>query len=232
MSPTRVRIVKNWDFPDLMAQSPGRRGEWDGVRFFEGEGEADHVVVLNQPAAPLEVFAPRNRIWAIIQEPPTPYHRHLHRGQEVFARIYTSDPRHAGTTSRHIGSQPALAWHAGLDFDTLAAIEAEIKKVLPQAAMTATITARSAYETKGLVKVLSRKTVMHSDDKLRWFYTTGATALAAAAIALQMGAAFGATPTKSPATPTMTPTTPANATPSPAVTPMPSIDGSPSQSRP
>ena len=62
--------------------------------------------------------------------------------------------------------------------------------------MTATITARSAYETKGLVKVLSRKTVMHSDDKLRWFYTTGATALAAAAIALQMGAAFGATPTR------------------------------------
>ena len=116
--------------------------------------------------------------------------------------------------------------------DTGTAIEAEIKKVLPQAAMTATITARSAYETKGLVKVLSRKPVMHSDDKLRWFYTTGATALAAAAIALQMGAAFGATPTKSPATPTMTPTTPANATPSPAVTPMPSIDGSPSQSRP
>lgn len=116
--------------------------------------------------------------------------------------------------------------------DTGTAIEGEIKKVLPQAAMTATITARSEYQTKGLVKLLSRKPVMHSDDKLRWFYTIGATALAVAAIALQIGAAFEARPSSSPATPTMTPTASSTATPSPAVTPMPSIDGSPSPSRP
>ena len=123
MSLTRVRIVKNWDFPDLMAQSPGGRGEWAGVRFFEGDGEADYVVVLNQPAATLEVIAPRNRVWAVIQEPPTPYHRHLHRGQAAFSRIHTTDPLLAGSTPRHIGSQPALAWHAGLDFDALDAMK-------------------------------------------------------------------------------------------------------------
>lgn len=122
MSPTRVRIVKNWDFPDLMAQSPGGRGEWEGVRFLEGDGEADYVLVLNQPAAPVEVAVPRNRIWAVIQEPPTPYHRHLHRGQPAFSRIYTTDAQLAGSTARHIGSQPALAWHVGLDFDALAAM--------------------------------------------------------------------------------------------------------------
>lgn len=116
--------------------------------------------------------------------------------------------------------------------ETGTAIEAEIKKVLPQAAMTATITARSKYQTKGLVKLLSRKPVMQSDDKLRWFYSVGATALAAAAIALQIGAAFEATPTKSPATPTTTPTASSTATLSSPVTPTPSDDGSPSPSHP
>ena len=124
MSPpsTTVRIIKNWDFPDLMRQSPGGRGVWDGVRFFEGEGDADYVVVLNQPAAPVTITAARNRVWAIIQEPPTRYHRYLHAGQPAFGRIYMSDPERAGATPRHQGSQPALAWHVGLDFDALAAM--------------------------------------------------------------------------------------------------------------
>jgi hypothetical protein len=49
-------------------------------------------------------------------------------------------------------------------------IEDEIKKSLPRAGMTATITARSEYETSGLVRRLSRRLVVHSDDKLVWFY--------------------------------------------------------------
>jgi len=71
-------------------------------------------------------------------------------------------------------------------------IEDEIKKSLPQAGMTATITARSEYHTSGLVRRLSRKQVMHSDDKLVWFYKIGAVALALAAIALQIGVLIGA----------------------------------------
>lgn len=69
-------------------------------------------------------------------------------------------------------------------------IENEIKAALPKAQMTATITARSEYRTKGLVRWLSRKPVMHSDDKLGWFYAVGATALGAAAVALQVGVMF------------------------------------------
>ena len=95
MTERTVRVIKNWDFPDLMRQSPGARGVWNGVRFFEGEGDADYVMVLNQPAAPVSVEAARNRIWAIIQEPPTRYHRYLHQGQESFGRVYTSDAKRA-----------------------------------------------------------------------------------------------------------------------------------------
>ena len=52
-------------------------------------------------------------------------------------------------------------------------IEDEIKRDLPQAGMTRTITARSAYKPRGLVRWLSgtkKGHEMHSDDKLAWFY--------------------------------------------------------------
>lgn len=67
-------------------------------------------------------------------------------------------------------------------------IEDEIKRDLPQAGMTRTITARSAYKPRGLVRWLSgtkKGHEMHSDDKLAWFYKIGAFALLLAAVGLQ-----------------------------------------------
>jgi hypothetical protein len=83
--------------------------------------------------------------------------------------------------------------------------EEEIKKVLPAAGMTASITAGSIYKPKGTVRILSRRKEMHSDDKLVWFYTVGAIALALAAIALQAGVLMGSAAHRSSDTP-LTPT--------------------------
>lgn len=58
--------------------------------------------------------------------------------------------------------------------------------------MTAAITAGSTYQTRGVVRVLSRRKRMHSDDKLVWFYKVGALALTLAAIAFQVGALVSA----------------------------------------
>lgn len=69
-------------------------------------------------------------------------------------------------------------------------IEDEIKRSLPAAGMTAAITAGSAHKTRGLVRFVSRRKEMHSDDKLVWFYKVGALALALAAAAFQVGAMF------------------------------------------
>lgn len=66
-------------------------------------------------------------------------------------------------------------------------IEAEIMKDLPRVGMTALITERSVLRTSRPVGLLSRKKEMHSQDKLIWFYKVGAFALAAAAVALQIG---------------------------------------------
>lgn len=105
-------------------------------------------------------------------------------------------------------------------------IENEIKKVLPQAGMTASITAGSVQPTGRLVGFLSRRKTMHSDDKLVWFYKIGAAALIIAAAALQLGILLGSNaapgkPTPAPATSapaTSAPATPASPTPAPAST--------------
>lgn len=88
--------------------------------------------------------------------------------------------------------------------------EEEIKKVLPAAGMTASITAGSIYRPKRTVRILSRRSEMHSDDKLVWFYTVGAIALALAAIALQAGVLLGSAARSSSETP---PTPTASSTP-------------------
>lgn len=66
-------------------------------------------------------------------------------------------------------------------------IEDEIKKTLPHVGMTATITARSVQPTRRLARLLTRKTELHSDDKLVRFYLVGAGALFMSAVALQIG---------------------------------------------
>lgn len=84
-------------------------------------------------------------------------------------------------------------------------IEDEIRRTLPAAGMTASITAGSTYPTKRVVRLLSRRKEMHSDDKLVWFYKIGGVALALAAVALQFGALIGPTTTGQPATPERSP---------------------------
>lgn len=115
-----VRIIKNWDYPDWRRMSPGGEGVWDNIQFTEEPVEnPDYVVVLNQPNETVKVNISPDRIWAIIQEPPTPYHRYLHRGQPGFARIYTSDTALAGTGVRYRANYPVLVWHVQKSFDEL-----------------------------------------------------------------------------------------------------------------
>ncbi len=66
-------------------------------------------------------------------------------------------------------------------------IEDEVKKSLPQAGMTAAITAGSTHRPAAVIRFVSRKSEMHSDDKLTRFYQVGAAALLLAVIALQVG---------------------------------------------
>lgn len=106
--------------------------------------------------------------------------------------------------------------------------EEAIRAHLPEAHMTAGITARSRQPISRGLSVLAGKKgwsmedgqrVMHSDHKLRWFYRVGMFAFLVGAVALQVGLWLpGSTADASPTTPPTTPS-PITATPSSSSTP-------------
>jgi Glycosyltransferase family 10 (fucosyltransferase) C-term len=117
---TLVRVAKDWDWPDLLRQTPGGKGVWDGINFTTDEvDECDVLVVLNNRMKhAVHARCPKGRVWALMQEPyARGFTDWMAEGHEAFDRIYTnylpsSDPK-------YIASQPALPWHVNRTFDEL-----------------------------------------------------------------------------------------------------------------
>ena len=115
-----VRIVKDWDWPNLLRQTPGGMGIWDGIRFTtEDVEECDALVVLNNRMKhAIHAQCPRGRVWALMQEPYAKgFTDWMAEGHEAFDRVYTNycptlDPK-------YITSQPAVPWHVNRTFDEL-----------------------------------------------------------------------------------------------------------------
>ena len=117
-----IRIIKNWNWPDLLRQTPGGRGCWGDVQFILDEaGACDYTLVLNHPPREMRVNCPPHHVWALIQEPPNELFKRYHRGQPEYNRIYTTDPALEGPRYWH--TQPALPWHINRDFDYLSKSE-------------------------------------------------------------------------------------------------------------
>ena len=113
-----VSILKNWDWPDLIRQTPGNSGQWGEIHFAEGYCEGtDYVIVLNGVSERTRVKCSPEKIWAIMQEPPVGQSALWHHGNNAFARIYTTDPNLKG--GRFIVSQAALPWHVNKTYDEL-----------------------------------------------------------------------------------------------------------------
>lgn len=115
-----VRIVKDWDWPDLMRQTPEGKGCWDGIQFtLDDVEECDYLIMLNNRMKKFtRVKCPKENIWVIMQEP---YERGftdwVMEGHEYFARVFT---HHAPAKDRkYVASQPALPWHVNRTFDQL-----------------------------------------------------------------------------------------------------------------
>lgn len=117
---TLVRIVKDWDSPDLMRQTSGCSGVWDGISFtLDPVERCDYLVVLNHARAgeTVSVCCPPNNVWAIMQEPPNEILKPMHLGIDTYQRIYTPGAEVQG--KRYIQGQTALPWHVGKDYDFL-----------------------------------------------------------------------------------------------------------------
>lgn len=115
---TVVRIVKDWDSPDLLRQTPGGKGLWEGVRFeLGGRGDCDLLVVLKRLPEDLSLRCRAGGLWLIKQEPPVKALDRHRMGHDQFDRVFLP-----GYESTHPGaehSQPALPWHVDRSYDEL-----------------------------------------------------------------------------------------------------------------
>jgi len=120
---TLVRIVKDWDWPNLMRQTPGEKGVWDGMKFTLDPVEAcDFLIMLNnRMRTDTYVKCPKNNVWAIMQEP---YERGftdwMIEKHDSFAKVFTHHI--IPNNDKYVVSQPALPWHVNKTFDELVSI--------------------------------------------------------------------------------------------------------------
>lgn len=115
---TLVRIARNWDFPNLLRQTPETSGIWDNITFTEKEVEqCNYLIILNDVQKKIEVKCPSDNIWIIAQEPPTSTGKKWHRIQPYSSKLFTSDTSKKG--DKYIKSHPALPWHVNKTYDEL-----------------------------------------------------------------------------------------------------------------
>lgn len=158
---TLVRIAKDWDWPDLMRQTPGGKGVWDGIRFTVGDDEeCDVLVVLNnRMKTDVRAHCPRGFVWGLMQEPYVRgFTDWMAEGHEAFDRIYTNyTPR---ADAKYVASHPALPWHVNRSFDDL------VSCGVPAKDRTCSWIAGSPRDLPGHMKRLSFLRVLRSDGTL------------------------------------------------------------------
>lgn len=119
----KVRIVKNWDWPNLMRQTPCQKGIWDEIEFtLDPIEECDFLIMLNNcMRTHTHVKCPRNNVWAIMQEPyEKGFTDWMVEKHDYFAKVLT---HHLPSDSeKYVVSQPAIPWHVNKTFDQLISI--------------------------------------------------------------------------------------------------------------
>jgi hypothetical protein len=123
-----VSITKDWDWPDLLRQTPGGKGIWEGMRFIlNPEPTCDFLVVLNNKMkTEIRAHCPPENVWCLMQEPYMKGHTDwMVEKLERFSRVLT---HHAPSgQSKFAVSQPAIPWHVNKTFDQLVGLEMPAK---------------------------------------------------------------------------------------------------------
>jgi len=125
-----VRIVQDYEGPNLIRQTPQGKGTWDGIYFtYDRVTECDFMIVLrSQMRNPISVICPQEHVWTIVQDPYVPgFNDWLVEGYEQFSRIYTHIAP-SSSNSRYIKSQPALPWYVNQSYDELQVMQPPQKK--------------------------------------------------------------------------------------------------------
>lgn len=125
-----IRIIKNWVAPDLMRQTPGASGCWEGLRFTcDPVDKCDAVIVLNRMLEPVSVCCPPDNIWVLMQEPYIPgVFDWMVEGHDQYHHVFTHHPKDKTAGNKYIRCHPAVPWHVNKSYDELKQLPLPIKQ--------------------------------------------------------------------------------------------------------
>lgn len=120
-----VRIVRDWETPDLMRQTSRSSGLWEGVQFTEEPvTECDYLICLNPPKTALNVRA--KSAWLFTQEPPVEFYQWHTAAFPYFDRVYT---QHDVKADNIVHEHCSLPWHIGKSYDELIKLKPQKDKL-------------------------------------------------------------------------------------------------------
>lgn len=117
-----VRIVKDWDWPNLFRQTPGQKGVWNDITFTQDTTpECDYLVMLNnRMETHTSGHCPQENIWMLIQEPyQKGFTDWVIEKHEPFAKVFTHHPPCNNGNKKYLVSHPAIPWHINKTYDEL-----------------------------------------------------------------------------------------------------------------
>ncbi len=158
---TLVRIVKDWDWPDLLRQTPACEGVRNGIQFtLDPVENCDYLVMLNnRMQVDIKVRCPNENIWALMQEPYMKGHSDwMVEGHENFSKVFTHHL--PSDDSKYVVSHPAIPWHVNRTFDQLVSCE------IPPKSKTISWIAGNARDLPGHVKRWALLNFIRQDNTL------------------------------------------------------------------
>ncbi|MCY2974577.1 MAG: glycosyltransferase family 10 [Planctomycetota bacterium] len=121
-----VNIIKYWSYPDILRQTKGESGKWDGIDFFVNSSKpSDYIVVHGHTKGPVLVRCNPRNIWIVTGEPPNEARRHWHTPPRWAAKLLMTDVELVGG-KRKLG-QSLLPWWVDKSFDDLAEMSPTVK---------------------------------------------------------------------------------------------------------
>ena len=116
-----VRIIKDWNSPDIFRQTPDGDKIWDEVEFTTDEiREFDYLVVLNTTNKEVIFKCRKNGKFLFTQEPPIPRYKWHKKIFKYVDEVFTSwDIKGAKIINNH----GCLPWHINKTYDELINLE-------------------------------------------------------------------------------------------------------------